>query len=331
MDLTTRYLGFDLKSPFVPGASPLANDLDMARRLEDSGAPMLHLSSLFEEQVTVEQAVTADAMEAGSEQFAEAMSYLPNHQDFTLGPEMYLERLGRIKQAAAVPVVGSLNGSSLGGWLDYARQMEQAGADAIELNLYRLPDDPSRGAADVEEQDVQIVSEVTSAVSIPVAVKLSPFYTSLPHFADRLAQAGASALVVFNRFYQSDIDIENLEAVRSMKLSDSSELLLRLRWISVLYNKLSCDLALTGGVHTAEDAIKSLMAGAQTVQMASALLNYGPRFLETLRRDVNRWLEDHEYNSLDQLRGSMSLERCPDPHAYLRANYVHILSNWGRG
>jgi len=330
MNLTTRYLGFDLANPFVPGASPLANDIDTARRLEDAGAPMLHLSSLFEEQVRAEQLATSEATMAGSEQFAEAMTYLPSHHDFQPGPEEYLDRLSRIKQSTAVPVVASLNGTSLGGWLDYARLMQQAGADAIELNLYRLTDDPTRSARDVEDQDVQIVREIKSSVTLPLAVKLSPFYTALPHVATRLVEAGADALVLFNRFYQADIDIEQLEAVRTIKLSDDNELLMRLRWVSVLYNKLDRPLALTGGVHTAEGAIKALMAGAQVVQLASSLLNFGPRFLETLRRDVTRWLDEHEYESLDQLRGSMSLERCPDPSAFLRANYVHILSNWGR-
>ncbi len=328
MDLSTRYLGLDLPHPFMPGASPLVDDLDTVRRLEDAGAAAIVMHSLFEEQLMREQIATDWHMSAPADSFAEALSYLPDPESFSLGPEGYLEQLGRIRRAVAVPVIGSLNGTTLGGWLEYARLIEEAGADALELNVYRLAADPDESGDEIERQTIEMVRAVRDKVRIPLAVKLSPFYTAFAHFARRLDEAGADGLVLFNRFYQADIDLEELEAVRTLQLSDSSELLLRLRWLAILSGRLEASLAVTGGVHTAVDAVKAVLCGADAVQLVSALLRHGPEHLAAIRRDTEEWLVEHEYESLAQMRGSMNLERCPDPEAYERANYMHILQGY---
>jgi dihydroorotate dehydrogenase (fumarate) len=330
MNLATRYLGFDLPHPFMPGASPLVDDLDAVRRLEDAGAAAIVMHSLFEEQIRLEEHAVHAAYELPAESFAEATSYLPERGDYAVGPEAYLELLQRIKAAVEVPVFASLNGTTLGGWLEFARLAVQAGADALELNVYELVTDPDEAGEDVERRTVEMVARVKAAVPVPVAVKLSPYYTAFAAFARRLDEAGADGLVLFNRFYQADIDPEALELARTLRLSDPSELLLRLRWLAVLAGRVRASLAASGGVGSPLDAVKALMAGADAVQVVSLLLRRGPGELAALRAGVARWLEEHEYDSLAQARGSMSLARCPDPHAYERANYIQVLQSWGR-
>ncbi len=330
IDLSTEYLGLKLSHPLMPGASPIVDDLDLVLRFEDAGAPAIVMHSLFEEQIEGEQLGIRRVLEQAAESTGEAASFLPSPEGFSLGPEEYLGQLARIKERVRIPVIASLNGSTPGGWLRYAKLLEQAGADAVELNVYFLPTDPSVGGAQVEDRAVEIVRTVRASVRIPVAVKLSPFYSSLPHLASRLEQAGANGLVLFNRFYQPDIDVEKLEVVHTLGLSTPAELVLRLRWLAILgggpRRKLS--LAASGGVHTAVDAVKALMAGAHAVQMVSALLQGGPRYLSIVKTELREWLEVHEYRSVAQLQGSMSLTRCPDPAAYERANYMRMLQGW---
>lgn len=329
MDLSTRWLGLELPHPFMPGASPLADDLDLVRRLEDAGAAAIVLRSLFEEQIEREQ-VGAEKFVQAPGDHAEAQSYFPATDVFALGPDEYLEQLRRIRAAVHVPVIASLNGATPGGWLSHAKSMEQAGAHALELNFYMLATEPTEGAEIVERRLVELVREVKAQVTLPVAVKLSPFFSALPNLAQRLVVAGADGLVLFNRFYQADIDIEQLEVTRSLHLSSPSELLVRLRWLAILYGRVTVPLAVSGGVHGPEDALKSLMAGASAVQMVSALLQHGPDHLRAVRAGVVRWMEAHEYESLAQLRGSMSHAKCPDPLAYERADYAAILQSWHR-
>jgi dihydroorotate dehydrogenase (fumarate) len=328
MDLSTTYLGLKLPHPFMPGASPLVDDLDVVKRLEDAGAAAIVMHSLFQEQIAREQIAAYLHTEMHGESYAEALYYFPKPDKFALGPEEYLRHLARVKATVAVPVIASLNGTTLGGWLDYAKAMEQAGADALELNVYALPTDMEVSGQALEDRTVEMLRTVKQAIRIPVAVKLSPFYTAPAHFARRLDQAGADGLVLFNRFYQPDIDPETLETSRHLVLSSSVELPLRLRWLAILSGRLRASLAVTGGVHGAVDAIKALMAGAHAVQMVSALLRRGPEYLLHVRRETVAWLQDHEYESLEQLRGSMNLESCPDPGVYERANYMLMLQSW---
>ena len=328
MDLTTRYLGLKLDSPLMPGASPLADSLDVVRRLEDAGASAIVMRSLFEEQITREMTGNVYAVESHAESFAEAVSYFPTPSEFSLGPDEYLDQLRCIVEAVRIPVIGSLNGITVRGWLDYALQIQEAGADALELNVYYLPTDPAEESAAVERRTLEIVRVVKGALRIPVAVKLSPFFSSLPHFVRQLEATGADGIILFNRFYQPDIDAENLEAEPRLHLSDPSELLLRLRWLAIVAPSVKIPLAISGGVHSGLDAIKSVMAGASAVQVVSALLRKGPEHLRTLRVEMQRWMQEHEYQSLEQMRGSMSLARCPDPNAFSRANYMRILQSW---
>jgi dihydroorotate dehydrogenase (fumarate) len=327
MNLSTSYMGFQLAHPMVPGASPLVDDLDMVRRLEDAGAPMIVMHSLFEEQLVREELAVMSSLETPKESFAEALSYLPEPEEFRLGPDDYLEQVRRIKAAVAVPVIGSLNGTTEGGWLRHARLIEQAGADGLELNLYELATDLQETGQEVEQRGLQVVRAVKGSVKIPVAVKLSPFYSSIANFAAKLDEVGADALVLFNRFYQPDIDVEQQELLR-VNLSSPSELLLRLRWIGALAGRIRPALAATGGVETVTDVVKAVMAGAHVTQMVSALLRYGPHHLRQVRGDLERWLEEHDCESLRQIQGSMSLRRCPDPAAYQRANYIRLLQSW---
>ena len=327
--LKTTYLGIDLPHPLVPGASPIAQDLELVKRVAEAGAPMITMHSLFEEQIVGEQVAAWRAIDQHAHAFPEALTYFPDPEEYALGPEEYLEQIHRIKEATGLPVVGSLNGITLGVWLDYARQMVQAGCDALELNVYQLVTNPEQDAADVEERTVEIVAAVKEVVSVPVAVKLSPFYTSLPHFARALAAAGADGIVLFNRFYQPDIDVEELEVKHELHLSSSDELLLRLRWLAILSGRVDASLAVTGGVHTGLDAIKAIMAGADVVQMVSALLKNGPEHLKVVLDDMRAWLQEHDYASIEQAKGSMSLLRCPDPRSYERANYMKMLRTWG--
>ncbi len=328
MDLSTTYLGLELAHPLIPGAGPLGDDIDTVCRLEDAGAPAIVLRSLFEEQVTREEVGTIHHMETHGESFPEALSYFPQPEDFTLKPDDYLEHIANIKKAVRIPAIASLNGTTLGGWLRYAPLMEEAGADALELNIYEIETVPEVGANDIEDRILAILAAVKSKVRIPVAVKLSPFYTSFAQLAHRLDANGADGLVIFNRFYQPDIDVDELEVTRSLRLSDSSELLLRLRWLAILSGQLKAGLAVTGGVHTVLDVVKAVMTGADAVQMVSALLLNGPGHLTDLRKGLEQWLEEHEYESLEQMRGSMNLERCPDALAYERVNYIETLLSW---
>ncbi|HZR10522.1 MAG TPA: dihydroorotate dehydrogenase-like protein [Myxococcales bacterium] len=331
MDMRTEYLGLKLDSPLMPGASPLGDSLDMVRRLEDAGAAAIVMRSLFEEQITREMYGNIAAVESHEESFAEALSYFPRPSEFSFGPDEYLDQLRAISAAVSVPVIGSLNGVTARGWLDYAKQIEEAGADALELNVYYLATDFSEESLAVEKRTLEIVRAVKAALKIPVAVKLSPFFSALPHFARELQQAGANGLILFNRFYQPDIDVENLEAAPTLHLSDPSELLLRLRWLAILAPGVEIPLAVSGGVHTGLDAIKSVMAGASAVQVVSALLIKGPEYLKTMRLEMERWMHEHEYQSLKQMLGSMSLAHCPDPNAFSRANYMRILQSWRVG
>jgi dihydroorotate dehydrogenase (fumarate) len=328
MDLSTTYLGLRLAHPLMPGASPMVDDLDTVRRLEDAGASAIVMRSLFEEQITREQLAAHRHLDGPSESFAEALSYLPPTDAFAFGPDTYLEQLRRIRAAVGVPVIASLNGTTPGGWIDYARLMEQAGAHALEVNLYVIPTDPEQSGHAVEEQSLAVVRAVTAAVTIPVAVKLSPFYSSLPHFVRRVEAAGARGVVLFNRFYQADIDVETLGLARVLALSDPSELLLRLRWLAVLSGRTGLSLAASGGVHGPLDAIKAMMSGAHAVQMVSGLLIHGPARLRSVLAGICAWLEEHEYDSFAQMCGSMSLARCPEPSAYERANYMTLLQSF---
>jgi dihydroorotate dehydrogenase (fumarate) len=328
MDLSTQYLGLKLSNPLMPGASPLVDDLDAVRRLEDAGAAAIVMHSLFEEQLTSDQMSANALREKSSAISPEASTYLPEPPEYRLGPEEYLDQLRKIKAAVRIPVIASLNGSTPGGWLNYAKLMEQAGADALELNVYYLPTDTEVSSERVEQNTIDILGQVKKAVGIPVCVKLSPFYSSLAHFAKRLDAAGADGIVLFNRFYQPDIDVEELEVVRTLHLSDSSELLLRLRWLAILSGRVPTSLAVSGGVHTSIDAIKAVMTGAHAVQVVSAVLKNGPAHLKTMRDEMAAWLEKREYESLKQMQGSMNLVKCPDPKAYERANYIKILMEW---
>jgi dihydroorotate dehydrogenase (fumarate) len=328
MDLRTNYLGLELPHPLMPGASPLVHDLDTVRYLEDVGASAIVMNSLFEEQVVAEQLAASRHMDTHAESTAEAQTYFPDSDVFALGPDEYLEQIRKIKAAVKVPVIASLNGVTEGGWLHYAPLMQEAGADALELNLYYLATDPDEPGEVLEQRAEDMLRAVKGSVKIPVAVKLSPFYSSMAHFGRRLDRAGADGLVLFNRFYQPDIDVEELKAVPSLELSDSSELLLRLRWLAFLSGRIKGSLAVTGGVHTAIDAIKAVMAGAHAVQLVSVLLRNGVSHLGTLRDQMATWLEEHEYESLRQMQGSMNLMRCPNPKAFERANYALILQGW---
>jgi dihydroorotate dehydrogenase (fumarate) len=328
MDLTTNYLGLRLPHPLMPGASPLADSLDTVKRLEDAGAAAIVLRSLFEEQITREQAGLVYHMEVTSASSAEALSYFPNPDEFVFGPTDYLEQIRKIKAAVSVPVIASLNGTTSEGWLSYAKTIQEAGADALELNVYFIATDPKETGAHVEQRTVEILKAVKKAISIPVAVKLSPFFSSVAHLAHELDGAGVDGLVLFNRFYQPDIDVEALEVVPSLHLSDSSELLLRLHWLAILCGQVKASLAATGGVHTGVDAVKAIMAGASAVQVVSRLLHDGPQRLLTIYQGMKHWMEEHDYESLEQMRGSMSLRKSPDPAAFERGNYMKVLRSW---
>lgn len=328
MDLTTEYLGLKLAHPLVAGAGPLADTLDGVKRLEDAGAAAIVLRSLFEEQIAREQMSEFINLDSHGESSAEAASYFPSPHAFALGPFEYLDHLRRAKAAVDVPVMASLNGATPGGWIDYARLMEQAGADALELNLYRIATDPDTTADVIEREAIHTVRAVKNAVTIPVAVKLSPFYTAIANVARSLDQAGADGLVLFNRFYQPDIDAEELTATRTLHLSDSSELRLRLHWMAILSGRVRASLAVTGGVHTALDVVKATMSGAHVTQTVSALLRHGPAHLRTVLSDLEAWMQEHEWESLVRMRGNMNLARVPDPDAYERANYMLLLQSW---
>ncbi len=328
MDLSTTYLGLELPHPLIPGASPLAEDLDRVRRLEDAGAAAIVMHSLFEEEITGEQLATHHYMETPAESFAEALTYLPHHPQLDLGPEHYVEHTRRVKQAVDVPVIASLNGTTHSGWLTYAGLLEEAGVDALELNMYQVPVDPAESGELIEARMLEIVQAVVGILEIPVAVKLSAFHTSIPHFARRLDEGGASGLILFNRLHEVDIDVPNLEVVPTLRLSDPAELHTRLRWLSVLASQVSTSLAVTGGVHSGADAAKAVMCGAHAVQLVSVLLREGPGYLAVVRQELADWMEENEYESLAQLRASMSLNCCPDPKVFERTTYMRLLHSW---
>jgi dihydroorotate dehydrogenase (fumarate) len=326
MDLSTTYLGLKLPHPLMPGASPLTEDLDTVRRLEDSGAAAIVLHSLFEEQILSDHFREVQDVEAPEETFPEALTYHPHRDEYlATGPDQYLERIRKIKEAVSVPVIASLNGISTSAWIEYATKCKEAGADALELNVYFLSTDPEESGETVENRVVEVVRTVKGAVKIPIAVKLSPFFSSLPNLAKQLDESGADGIVLFNRFYQPDIDVEELEVVPKLRLSTSAELLLRLHWLAILSGRVGLSLGATGGVHSALDAVKVVMAGAHGVQMVSALLKNGPEQLRAVHDEMASWMEQHEYESVDQMRGSMSLLKSPDPAAFERVNYVRLL------
>jgi dihydroorotate dehydrogenase (fumarate) len=326
MDLSTTYLGLKLPHPIMPGASPLVDHLDLVKRLEDAGAAAITMHSLFEEQITREQQGMVYHMELLDHGSAEALGYFPQASEFRLGPYQYLEQIRLVKQTVTLPVIGSLNGTTSEGWLEYAKLIEQAGADALELNVYHVAADPKETGASVEKRLIDVVRAVKASVTIPLAVKLSPFYSSVANLAGELDALGVEGLVLFNRFYQPDFDLQELVVAPTLSLSTSNDLLLRLRWLSVLFGRVKASLAVTGGVHTPVDAIKAVMAGAGGVQTVSSLLKQGPEHIKTLVDGMRTWLEEHEYESLAQARGSMSLERSPNPAAFERANYMKVLA-----
>ena len=328
IDLATQYMGLALKNPLIASASPLTESVDKIRRLEDSGIAAAVLPSLFEEQLTLESVVIDQDLSRGADEFAEAITYLPNLESYNTGPEGYLELIRQAKQAVAIPVIASLNGTTPGGWVRHAREMEQAGADAIELNLYALETDPAKSSDVVESRYCELVHHVKTSLKIPVAVKLSPFFSSMSYMAGRLDDAGADALVLFNRFYQADFDIENLEAAPHLILSDSSELPLRLHWVAILYGSVRSSLAITGGVHRAEDVVKCMMAGAQVAMMTSALIQNGVRYPHRMLDDLTSWMTEHEYESVQQMCGSMSYRAVSNPAAFERSNYMKMLSSY---
>jgi len=325
-DLTTTYLGLQLRNPLVASASPLSKKVDTVRRLEDAGAAAVVMYSLFEEQITHESQELDHYLERGTHSYAESLSYFPDLGSYNLGSEPYLEHLHRVKRAVDIPVIGSLNGISSGGWVQYAQRIEQAGADALELNIYYLPTDPNLSGSELEEQYVKLVREVRATVKIPIALKLSPFFTSLPHIARRFVEAGANGLVLFNRFYQPDFDLEELEVIPNLELSTSRELRLPLRWIALLYGRIAADFALTSGVHTAQDVLKAVMAGASVAMTTSALLEYGVGRLTHILTDLQAWMEEHEYESITFMKGSMSQRAVAEPAAFERANYMKVLN-----
>jgi dihydroorotate dehydrogenase (fumarate) len=327
-DLSTTYLGLNLKNPLVASASPLSKKLDKARRLEEAGVSAIVMYSLFEEQIIHESLELDHYLTRGTDSFAEAMSYLPDGGMYSVGPEKYLNQVAGLKKALSIPIIGSLNGVSKGGWTRYAKQIQDAGADALELNLYFIPTDINLTAQELENAQVELVAEVKSAISIPLAVKLSPFVTALPNFAHRIVEAGANGLVLFNRFYQPDFDLDELEIVHSLDLSTSAELRLPLRWISILHGKINADFALTSGVHTANDVLKSMMAGAKVSMMASNLLHNGEQVIPSMLTELEAWMKEREYVSIKQMQGSMSQKSVKEPAAFERANYMKVLGSW---
>ncbi|RPJ38007.1 MAG: dihydroorotate dehydrogenase-like protein, partial [Chloroflexi bacterium] len=306
VDLSTTYLGLQLKNPVVASASPISKKLEGIRSLEDAGAAAVVMYSLFEEQIVHESLALDHFLSRGADTFAEAQSYFPDLQHYNVGPEDYLNLIQKARQAVNIPIIGSLNGVSTGGWIDYAKKIEQAGADALELNVYYISTDPGLTSLELEQSYVDLVKDVRAQIHIPLAIKLSPFFTALPNLCSRLVGAGANGLVLFNRFMQPDLDIETLEVTPNLVLSNSDELRLPLRWIAILYGRIQADLALTTGVHTAQDVLKAMMAGANVSMMASALLHNGVKHITGVLGDIQSWMETYEYTSIKQMQGSMS-------------------------
>jgi dihydroorotate dehydrogenase (fumarate) len=327
MDLTTKYLGLTLKNPLVVSASPISEDIEKIKKVEQAGAGALVMHSLFEEQIALESEQLDRSLSAG-ESYAESLSYFPDQGSYKIGPETYLENIAKAKKAVRIPIIASLNGVSAGNWIRYAKKMQEAGADALELNIYSIPTDPKVTAQQIEQEYCDLVRTVKGSVSIPVAVKLGPYFTAMVNMAHKLDKAGADGLVLFNRFYQPDFDLEALEIVPSLQLSTSYELLLRLHWVAILHGNIRPDLAITGGVHTSQDVLKAMMAGGNVAMMTSALLNRGIDYISTVLSDLKTWMEEHEYESIRQMQGSMSQKSVTDPKSFLRGNYVKVLSSY---
>jgi len=330
MKLATTYLGFKLRTPLVPSASPLSENLDNIKRMEDSGASALVFHSLFEEQLRPGNYRVRHGSGNGGEFSSDALTDFSDEPDFKVDPEAYVNHIAKAKAAVRIPIIGSLNGSTFGGWQRYARQIEQAGADALELNIYNVPIDPERSADDIETDYLTIVASIKALLNIPVAVKLSPFFTNLSRFARRLDQNGANALVLFNRFYQPDIELETLEVSPNLLLSTPMAMRLPMRWIALLYGRIGANLAATSGIHHATDALKMLMAGADVTMLCSVLLRRGIDHIRVIEREMREWMEEHEYESVEQIKGIMSQKNCPDPTVFERAQYMRALSTYPR-
>ena len=328
MDLSTTYMGLKLKNPLVPSASPLSHSLDGMKRLEDAGASAIVMYSLFEEQIEHEVRELNHYTQYGTESFAEALSYFPDAGEYNLGPEQYLEHLSKAKASLEIPVIASLNGISTGGWTSYAKKIEEAGADALELNVYYIPADGTLTGREVEQRYIDVLKAVKASITIPVAVKLSPFFSAMANMAAQLDAAGANALVLFNRFYQPDIDLETLEVKPNVLLSTPHAMRLPLRWIAILHGRVRASLAGTSGIHTAQDVLKMMMAGADVAMMCSALLKHGPARIKEVLTELDRWMMEHEYISVSQMKGSMSQKSVADPAAFERANYMKALSSY---
>lgn len=329
MDLSTTYLGLKLRTPLVPSAAaPLSEDIATIKRMEDAGAAAVVLHSLFEEQLRMERLELAQNLAAGTESFAESLTYFPEPGEFKVGPEVYLEHIRKAKETVKIPIIASLNGSSVGGWTDYARQIQQAGADALELNIYLIPTDPEVSSAAIEQTYIDILKAVKAVITIPVAVKLSPFFSNLANMARRLDDAGADGLVLFNRFYQPDIKLETLEVEPNILLSTPMAMRLPLRWIAILHGRVKASLAGTSGIHRASDVVKMLLVGANATQLCSVLLRHGVERLGAIENELREWMEQHEYDSVAQLQGSLSQKNCPDPSAFERAQYMRALSTY---
>jgi len=325
IDLSTKYLGLDLKNPLVASSSPLSTHIETLQELEQSGIAAVVVYSLFEEQIIHESRERDHYLSRDTESFAEALTYLPDIGRYSTGPESYVKHIAKIKNAIDIPVIGSLNGISTGGWIEYARKIAAAGADALELNLYYLPTDPEITSSQLENAYLHLVENIRKKLNIPLAVKLSPSFTALPHFVKGLAAAGADGVVLFNRFYQPDFDLDSLSIVPNLQLSTSSDLRIPLRWIALLYGRVDVDMALTSGIHTGEDIVKSIMAGANVAMTASALLRNGINHVTKMLSEMENWLVTHEYQSTDQMRGSMSQKHAGNPAAFERANYMKVL------
>lgn len=326
MDLTTTYLGLTLRTPLVPSASPLSEEVDTIKRLEDAGASAIVLYSLFEEQLRQDRVELHQNLEAGTFSFAEALTYFPEPAQFHIGPDEYLKHIAKAKEAVEMPIIASLNGSSAGGWTSYAKLIEEAGADALELNIYYIPTDLDVSSEQIEKTYLDILKAVKSEITIPVAVKLSPFFTNFANMARRLDDAGANGLVLFNRFYQPDIELETLEVQPNILLSTPMAMRVPLRWVALLYDKLACSLAATSGIHRASDVLKMLMAGADVAMLCSVLIRHGVKQIGVIERDLIAWMEEHEYTSVEQLKGSLSQKNCPNPSAFERAQYMRAIS-----
>jgi dihydroorotate dehydrogenase (fumarate) len=328
MDLTTRYLGLNLRTPLVPSASPLSDDLDNIKQLEDSGASAIVLHSIFEEQVRSEAEAVEHHMSFATDSLAEAVTFFPKPAEFMTGPEEYLGKIRKAKDAVRIPIIASLNGTAIGSWVDYATKIQQAGADALELNIYSIPTELDKTAIEVEQSYIEIVKAVKGVVQIPVAVKLSPFFSNMANFAKQLDQTGVNGLVLFNRFYQPDINLEEMEIQANLQLSSPNEMRLPLRWIAILYGRIKADMAATSGIHTAKDVIKMLMAGADVTMLCSVLFTKGLGVIREIETEMAEWLSEHDYQSVRQLQGSMSQKYCADPAAFERAQYMRTIMSY---